>query len=262
MCQCSLNSKEKDVVEVWFKIFTPISLVMADAVFKTLLKSEALQKYIVNTTAYPREHEQLKGIREATFKKYGPRTVIMVPPDEGLLLSMLLKIMNAKRTMEIGVFTGYSLLTTALALPDDGQVVAIDPSREAYEIGLPFIQKAGVEHKINFIQSEANSVLNEMLLSNDKCKTEFDFVFVDADKDNYIHYHEKLIELVKIGGVIAYDNTLWYSTVGSEEEEVPEHLRANRKAIMDLNHRLAHDHRIEIAQISIADGLTLCRRVA
>ncbi|XP_052204821.1 caffeoyl-CoA O-methyltransferase-like isoform X6 [Diospyros lotus] len=232
---------------------------MADAVFKTILKSQALQQYILNTSAYPREHEQLKGIRDATFKKYGPLMEMMVPPDEGLLLSMLLKLMNAKRTLEIGVFTGYSLLTTALALPDDGQIVAIDPNREAYEVGLPFIQKAGVEHKVNFIQSEANPVLNEML-RNDKREMDFDFAFVDADKSNYIQYHEKLIELVKVGGIIAYDNTLWYSSVASEEEEVPEHLRDSRRAIIELNNQLALDPRVEIAQISIGDGVTLCRR--
>ncbi|XP_028104902.1 putative caffeoyl-CoA O-methyltransferase At1g67980 isoform X1 [Camellia sinensis] len=95
---------------------------MADnIVLKTILKSEALQKYILDTSAYPREHEQLKRLRDATFKKYGDRAELSVPPDEGLFLSMLLKLMNAKKTLEIGVFTGYSLLTTALALPHDGQ---------------------------------------------------------------------------------------------------------------------------------------------
>lgn len=103
-----------------------------------------------------------------------------VPPDEGLFLSMLLKLMNAKKTLEIGVFTGYSLLVTALALPHDGQTVAIDPNREAYEVGLPFIQEAGVEHKINYIQSDAIAALNEILNNGEQHNT-FDFVFVDAD---------------------------------------------------------------------------------
>ncbi|KAA8529788.1 hypothetical protein F0562_034112 [Nyssa sinensis] len=233
---------------------------MADTVIKTILKSEALQKYILDTTAYPREHEQLKEIREATFKKYGDRALISVPPDQGLFLSMLLKMMNAKRTLEIGVYTGYSLLTTALALPDDGQIVAIDSNQEAYEIGLPFIQKAGVVHKINFIKLDAYSALNEML-SNGNNEMMFDFVFVDADKPNYIKYHEKVMKLVKIGGVIAYDNTLWYGSVAERENEVPKPFRANRKAIIDLNNRLVSDLRLEISQIPIGDGLTLCRRI-
>ncbi|KAI8021327.1 Flavonoid 3',5'-methyltransferase [Camellia lanceoleosa] len=233
---------------------------MADnIVLKTILKSETLQKYILDTSAYPREHEQLKRIRDATFKKYGDRAELSVPPDEGLFLSMLLKLMNAKKTLEIGVFTGYSFLTTALALPHDGQIVAIDPNREAFEVGLPFIQKAGVEHKINFIESDAISVLNEMLSNQGKLKMEFDFVFVDADKTNYINYHKQAIKLVKVGGVIAYDNTLYRGSVVSKEEEVPECFRANQKPIIELNKHLASDPRIEVTHISIGDGVTLCK---
>ncbi|GFZ21148.1 S-adenosyl-L-methionine-dependent methyltransferases superfamily protein [Actinidia rufa] len=119
-----------------------------------------------------------------------------VTVDEGQLISMLLKISNAKRTLELGVFTGYSLLVTALALPNDGKA------------RLPFIRKAGVEHKIDFIQSDAIAVLNN-LLTNEKQQGAFDFAFVDADKGNNINYHEAILKLVKIGGVIAYDNTLW-----------------------------------------------------
>ncbi|CAL5400076.1 unnamed protein product [Camellia sinensis] len=157
-----------------------------------------------------------------------------------------------RRYWRLVFFTGYSLLTTALALPHDGQIVAIDPNREAFDVGLPFIQKVGVEHKINFIDSDAISVLNEML-TNGTLKMEFDFVFVDADKPNYINYHEQAIKLVKVRGVIAYDNILWYGSVVSNEEEVPEFLCIGRKPIIELNKYLASNPRIEIAQISIAD---------
>ncbi|KAK7818270.1 flavonoid 3', partial [Quercus suber] len=124
---------------------------------------------------YPQEHEQLKELREATVKEHPfwwviiffPSTILKslmnVPVDEGLLVSMLLKTMNAKKTIEIGVFTGYSLLVTALALPADGKIIAIDPNKEAYQTGLPFIQKAGVEHKINFIESDALPILNDLI---------------------------------------------------------------------------------------------------
>ncbi|XVF85578.1 hypothetical protein PTKIN_Ptkin17bG0128500 [Pterospermum kingtungense] len=112
---------------------------------------------------------------------------------------MILKLTKAKKTMEIGVFTGHSLLATALALSEDGQITAIDKNQEYYDVGLPFIKKAGMEHKINFIESDA---------TKEEHKEEFDFVFVDADKTNYVNYHEHLKKLVKIGGVIAYDNTL------------------------------------------------------
>ncbi|XP_043702575.1 caffeoyl-CoA O-methyltransferase-like isoform X3 [Telopea speciosissima] len=185
----------------------------------TILQSEALQEYILETSAYPREHEQLKEIREVTIQKYGFRSTMLVPADEGQFLSMLLKIINPKKTLELGVFTGYSLLATALALPDDG--------------------KGGGEHGMEL----------------------FDFAFVDADKPNYIHYHERLMKLVKIGGVIAYDNTLWHGSVAVDEEEAPEIFRDGRRAIMDLNTYLASDLRIEMSQISIGDGITLCRRI-
>ncbi|XP_043702574.1 caffeoyl-CoA O-methyltransferase-like isoform X2 [Telopea speciosissima] len=227
----------------------------------TILQSEALQEYILETSAYPREHEQLKEIREVTIQKYGFRSTMLVPADEGQFLSMLLKIINPKKTLELGVFTGYSLLATALALPDDGKITAIDTDREAYETGLPLIRKAGVEHKINFINSNATSVLDEMLTNGEHGMELFDFAFVDADKPNYIHYHERLMKLVKIGGVIAYDNTLWHGSVAVDEEEAPEIFRDGRRAIMDLNTYLASDLRIEMSQISIGDGITLCRRI-
>ncbi|XVF85577.1 hypothetical protein PTKIN_Ptkin17bG0128400 [Pterospermum kingtungense] len=228
---------------------------------KGILKNEALTKYILKTSAYPREHQQLKGIRDATTEKYPNISSMGIPVDEGQFLSMILKLMKAKKTMEIGVFTGYSLLATALALPEDGHITAIDISREYFDVGLPFIQKAGMEHKINFIESDATKVLTEMS-SNDKHKEEFDFVFVDADKTNYMNYHEHLKKLLKIGGVIAYDNTLWYGYLVQEEEEVPEFARASRKEILDLNVKLASDPSMEISQVSIGDGVTLCRRIS
>ncbi|XP_023905929.2 LOW QUALITY PROTEIN: flavonoid 3',5'-methyltransferase [Quercus suber] len=184
-----------------------------------------------------------------------------VPVDEGIFLSMLLKIMNTKKTLELGVFTGYSLLTTALALPVDGKIIAIDPNKDAYQIGLPFIQKAEMEHKINFIESEASPILNDLII-NSKQEGTFDFAFVDADKDNYIRYHELLLKLVKIGGIIGYDNTLWFGSVAVPEEDAKEEfIRIHRKSFMELNSFLATDPRIESSLISIGDGLTLCRRL-
>ncbi|XP_073314613.1 flavonoid 3',5'-methyltransferase-like [Primulina huaijiensis] len=232
---------------------------MKDKFTGTILQSNALCKYILDT-AYPREHEQLKEIRMATVDKYNFMSMMNVPADEGLFLSMLLKIMNAKKTIEIGVFTGYSLLSTALALPDDGKIIAIDPDREAFETGLPFIQKANVAHKIQFIQSDANIVLKEFV-DNGESET-FDFAFVDADKDNYTNYHEKLLKLVKVGGIIAYDNTLWGGSVAiSEEDEMENYLRVWRQAVIDFNEFLAKDSRIELALLSVGDGLTLCKRL-
>ncbi|KAM2745375.1 hypothetical protein PS2_021116 [Malus domestica] len=194
-------------------------------------------------------------------------SLMNVPVDEGLLLSMLLKVMNAKKTLELGVFTGYSLLTTAIALHADGKIniskfhiTTVDVDKEAYEVGLPFIQKAGVEHKINFCQSDAFTVLND-LITKGKEEGSFDFAFVDADKDSYMGYHKLLMKLVKVGGIIAYDNTLWFGTVAEPEENVQEFARKGRKHLLELNSFLAADDRVELAVVSIGDGLTLCRRL-
>ncbi|PSR84769.1 Flavonoid 3',5'-methyltransferase [Actinidia chinensis var. chinensis] len=228
---------------------------------KTNLRTEALAKYILETNAYPREHPQLKELREATVIEYKDKSRMSVPVDEGQLISMLLKISNAKRTLELGVFTGYSLLVTALALPNDGKVIAIDQSREAYEVGLPFIRKAGVEHKIDFIQSDAIAVLNN-LLTNEKQQGAFDFAFVDADKQNYINYHEAVLKLVKIGGIIAYDNTLWGGRVVPSSDPHQEEMEDTaRDALRNFNTFLTSDSRVDLSLVSIADGLTLCRRL-
>ncbi|KAL5542951.1 hypothetical protein UlMin_010661 [Ulmus minor] len=237
---------------------------MEDSHNRIILQSPALLKYILETSSYPREHEQLRELREATVKEYKKMSTMNVPVDEGQLLSMFLKVINAKKTIEVGVFTGYSLLTTALALPPDGHITAIDSDREAYDFGLQFIRKAGVDHKINFIKADALSALDD-LVNRGKEENSFDFAFVDAKKDDYLKYHEKLLKLVKIGGIIAYDNTLWFgSVVFSKDDEMegwPDWLRISRKQVREFNSFLATDSRIELALVSIGDGLTLCRRL-
>ncbi|KAL9225558.1 hypothetical protein vseg_001464 [Gypsophila vaccaria] len=232
---------------------------------KNLLSSPQLLKYVLETSAYPNEHEQLKELRLAAVEKYGPLSEMSVPVDEAQFLAMLLKLMNAKNTLEIGVFVGYSLLSTALALPDDGKIIAVDLNREAYEVGLPFISKAGVEHKIDFVQGAALPLLND-LLDQGKEGT-IDFAFIDADKQNYLKYHDILLKLVRVGGLIAYDNTLWFGSVAfpddfkyfkdDKDQEFMESVRAHTKT---LNSFLAKDPRIESSLVSIGDGVTLCRR--
>ncbi|KAI5385172.1 hypothetical protein KIW84_071964 [Lathyrus oleraceus] len=183
-----------------------------------------------------------------------------VPIDEAQFLSILLKTMNAKKTLEIGVFTGYSLLATALALPSDGKITAIDVDREAYEVGLPFIEKAGVEHKVEFILGDALSVLHDLV--DGKQEESFDYVFVDAAKDQYIKYHEQVLKLMRKGGIVAYDNTLWAGSVAmSEDDEMGDHIKPYRKPLIEFNKFIASDSRIESIILSVGDGLTLCRKV-
>ncbi|POO00623.1 O-methyltransferase [Trema orientale] len=228
---------------------------------KGLLQSDDLYQYILETSVYPREAEPLKELRELTASH--PKALIATAPDAGQLMSMLLNLVNAKKTIEIGVFTGYSLLLTALSIPQDGKIVAIDISRDDYEIGLPIIRKAGVEHKIDFTESEALPALDQ-LLEDPQNVGSFDFAFVDADKVNYCNYHERLMKLLKVGGIVVYDNTLWGGTVAMVADELaeePSWRLPYREYMIKLNKLLAADPRIQISHTPVGDGITICRRV-
>uniref|UniRef100_A0A7N0T1N6 Caffeoyl-CoA O-methyltransferase n=1 Tax=Kalanchoe fedtschenkoi TaxID=63787 RepID=A0A7N0T1N6_KALFE len=231
----------------------------AEVGHKSLLQSDALYQYILETSVYPREPEAMKELREITAKH--PWSMVMTSADEGQFLSMLLKLINAKNTMEIGVYTGYSLLATALALPDDGKILAMDINRENYELGLPVIEKAGVAHKIEFKEGPALPFL-DLMIEDEKNHGAYDFIFVDADKKNYINYHKRIIDLVRVGGVIGYDNTLWNGSVAAAPDAPMRNIvRYNRDFVMELNKALAVDPRIEICMLPVGDGITLCRRV-
>ncbi|XP_047953434.1 caffeoyl-CoA O-methyltransferase-like [Salvia hispanica] len=227
---------------------------------KSLLQSDDLYQYILETSVYPREPEPMKELREITANH--PWNIMTTSADEGQFLNMLLKLINAKNTMEIGVYTGYSLLATALALPDDGKILAMDINKENYELGLPVIEKAGVAHKIEFKEGPALPVLDQMVAEG-KYHGTYDFIFVDADKDNYLNYHKRLIDLVKVGGVIGYDNTLWNgSVVAPPDAPLRKYVRYYRDFVLELNKALAADPRIEICQLPVGDGITLCRRLS
>ncbi|PRQ46780.1 putative flavone 3'-O-methyltransferase [Rosa chinensis] len=218
------------------------------------------------------------------------RAFMGIAPDAGQLMTMLLKLVNPKNAIEIGVFTGYSLLLTALTIPDYGKITAIDKNRKAYEIGLPIIKKAGVEHKIDFTESPALPILDKLLENVDiqdiefilflskfqaleigSCASccglqpekegSFDFAFVDADKNNYWNYHKRLMKLVKIGGMVIYDNTLWGGSVALREEDVPEAKREWRQCAIEFNKLISADPRVEMSQVPLGDGITICRRV-
>ncbi|KAJ8766720.1 hypothetical protein K2173_005331 [Erythroxylum novogranatense] len=216
--------------------------------------------YIMETSVYPREPKVLKELRDVTASH--PTAFYGTSPDSGQLMALLLKLINARKTIEIGVYTGYSLLLTALAIPDDGKITAIDTVRETYEIGLPIIRKAGVEHKINFIHSPAQPVLDELLENEVDEGGSFDFAFVDADKGSYLEYHERLIRLVKVGGIIVYDNTLWFGTVAWPQQDVPESIMSTRLSTVEFNQRIAADSRVQMSLAPLGDGLTICRRIS
>ncbi|PRQ46776.1 putative flavone 3'-O-methyltransferase [Rosa chinensis] len=226
---------------------------------KGVLQSDELSHYILETSVYPREPAPLKELRDATASH--PRAELATAPDAAQLLAMLLKLLDAKKTIEIGVFTGYSLLLTALTIPEDGKIVAIDINRETYDqIGLPIIKKAGVEHKIDFTESEAVPVLDK-LLEHPENEGSFDFAYVDADKVNNWNYHERLVKLLKVGGLVVYDNTLVRGAVALPDELVPEPRKQRRQLAIEHNKTLAADPRIQISHASVGDGMMICRRI-
>ncbi|TXG64281.1 hypothetical protein EZV62_011275 [Acer yangbiense] len=213
----------------------------AEVGHKSLLQSDALYQYILETSVYPREPESMKELRELTAKH--PWNLMTTSADEGQFLNMILKLINAKNTMEIGI-------------------LAMDINRENYELGLPVIQKAGVAHKIEFREGPALPVLDQMIL-DEKNHGSYDFIFVDADKDNYLNYHKRLIDLIKIGGLIGYDNTLWNgSVVAPPDAPLRKYVRYYRDFVLELNKALAADPRIEICMLPVGDGITLCRRIS
>ncbi|XP_040382995.1 caffeoyl-CoA O-methyltransferase 1-like [Oryza brachyantha] len=228
----------------------------------TLLKADSIVEYVQETTVYPREHECLREIRNITQKH--PLSFMGSSPEQIQFFSLLLKMIGARNAVEVGVFTGYSLLATALALPDDGRVVAIDVSRDYYELGRPAIEKAGVAHKVDFRQGDGLAVLDQLLAeAGDGGGKLFDFAYADANKEQYHGYHERLLRLVRVGGVVAYDNTLWGGSVAMPRDTPGSSAydRVVRDYMLGFNAMVAADDRVEACLLPAADGVTLCRRI-
>jgi predicted O-methyltransferase YrrM len=173
------------------------------------------------------------------------------PPEHGQFLGLLVQLMGARRTLEVGVFTGYSSLAVALALPNDGRIVACDVSEEYTSIARRYWKEAGVDHMIDLHLKPALETLQELIAQRQHGR--FDFAFIDADKANYDSYYERSLELVRPGGLIAIDNVLWHGKVID-----PDANDADTLAIRALNKKLLGDSRINLSMVPISDGLTLC----
>ncbi|MFP4299767.1 MAG: class I SAM-dependent methyltransferase, partial [Spirulinaceae cyanobacterium] len=213
---------------------------------KTISLNDSLLHYIQSVSV--QESEVLKQLRIETAKQ--PMAVMQIAPEQGQFMSFLVQVLNAKKTLEIGVFTGYSALVVALALPPDGQVIACDISEEYTAIAQQFWQQAGVAEKIDLRLAPALETLDKLIAENHS--NTFDFAFIDADKSNYSNYYEKALQLLRPGGVIAIDNVLWSGRVADPE------VQDNRtKKIRAFNEKLAQDSRVKISLLPIADGLTL-----
>lgn len=206
----------------------------------------ALREYIVSVSV--KEHEALRSVREKTASH--PCAKQQIPPEEGQLLAMLVRISGAKRILELGSFTGYSALAMALALPSDGQLTALDKNPEWTARAQRFWAEAGVADKIELILGDAAVTLDTLIA--DKGKGSYDLAFIDADKKSYPVYFEKCMELVRNGGLIAIDNTLWRTTLGNDDMHY-----FNCDTLREFNEKLFADERIDLSILPVADGLTL-----
>ncbi len=195
-----------------------------------------------------REPRILTELRQETSRH--PMSSMQISPEQGQFMALLVQLMGARKTLEIGVFTGYSAMVVALALPPDGQVVACDVSEEFTTIARRYWEKAGVSNKIDLRLAPALETLDQML-ANGQANT-FDFAFIDADKSNYDNYYERALQLIRPGGLIAIDNVLWSGAVAD-----PQIQDTRTNAIRALNQKLHEDERVALSLIPIADGLTL-----
>lgn len=192
-----------------------------------------------------------RALRAATKKV--PRSGMQISPEQGSLLQLLVRLAGARRCLEIGTYTGYSALAVALALPPQGRIVCCDLSEEWTAIARRYWRLAKVDRKIELRLAPALETLDALLAEG--AAGRFDFAFIDADKRNYQHYFDRCLELVRRGGLIAVDNTLWNGRVADRGAK-----DADTRAIRTFNRKLARDRRVEIAMVPIGDGLSLARK--
>lgn len=202
---------------------------------------EKISRYIAEHAV--REPGILRELRAATASL--PNAGMQIGADQGQFMALLVRAIGARSCLEIGTFTGYSALAVALALPEDGRIVCCDLSEEWTAIGKPFWRKAGVEKKIDLKIGPALDTLK-------KLKGPFDFVFIDADKGNYENYYEACLPMVRRGGIMAVDNTLWSGWVADRGNN-----DADTAALRKFNDRLHRDERVEISLLPLGDGVTL-----
>ena len=208
-----------------------------------------LEQYLVKHGV--REPELLARLRDETALI--PQHNMQIAPEQGALLALLVELTGAKRCLEIGTFTGYSSLIVALAMPSDGTIVCCDVSEEWTAVARRYWAEAGVADRVDLRLAPALETLDALLA--DGAEGTFDFACVDARKSEYPDYHERVVRLLRSGGLAAYDNVLWGGAVADDSKQ-----DADTLAIRRLNDRLASDERVTIAMLPLADGVTLARK--
>ena len=216
---------------------------------RTIGLSDELAAYVVEVGS--REPEVLARLREETAAI--PQHGMQIAPDEGAFLAILVELIGARRCIEVGTFTGYSSTAIALALPEDGQLICCDVSEEWTSLARKYWDEAGVADRIDLRIAPAVETLDRLLADGEE--DAFDFAFIDADKPGYDAYYERLLRLVRPGGLIALDNTLWGGEVLNQDTD-----DESTRAIRALNTKLAGDDRITLCLVPVADGVTLARR--
>jgi len=198
-----------------------------------------------------RETAAQKALRRETARL--PQAQMQIGAEQGALMQILVRLMGARRCLEIGTFTGYSALAVALALPPGGRIVCCDLSESWTAIARRYWKRAGVARKIDLRLAPALATLDRLLAEG--CAGQFDFAFIDADKSNYLNYYERCLRLVRRGGLILADNTLWGGSVAD-----PRNRTVDTRAIRAFNRKLLRDARVDMALLPVGDGLTLARK--
>jgi caffeoyl-CoA O-methyltransferase len=216
---------------------------------RTLQMTDEVYDYLLDVSL--REPPILKELRERTAETPGFR--MQISPEQGQFMALLVLLTGARRCLEIGVFTGYSSLSTALALPEDGRLLACDVNEEYTTVAREFWERAGVADKIELRLSPATDTLDSLLAAGQA--GDFDFAFIDADKTSYLGYFERCLALLRPGGLIAVDNTLWSGRLVDEREQ-----DGDCQALRAFNRALHRDDRIDLSMVPIGDGLTLARK--
>ena len=216
---------------------------------RSIILTDRTYQYMLDVSL--REAPVLQDLREATASH--PMVVMQISPEQGQFMAMLARLTGARRCLEVGVFTGYSSLAVALALPDDGQIIACDIDEDFTRMAVDFWRRAGVENKIQLELAPAVETLDALLA--DGQAGQFDFAFIDADKVNYQHYYDRILDLIRPGGLIAVDNTLWSGDLADPDID-----DVDTVALRSFNKTLHRDDRVDISLVPIGDGLTLARK--
>lgn len=216
---------------------------------RSISLTDSLYDYLLSVSL--REPDLLLKLREETAAD--PAANMQISPEQGQFMGLLVRLMGARRCLEIGVFTGYSSLSIALALPEDGRIVACDISEKWTSVARRYWAAAGVAHKIDLRLATAMETLDRLIAAGEAGT--FDFAFIDADKENYVGYYERALQLLRPGGLVVADNTLWSGRVAD-----PENAEADTVALRHFNELLHGDSRVDLSLVPIGDGLSLARK--